>query len=79
MLHINDVCLSIGSKCRTHHTDITDFPFTDIERFVKVLHSRSDYYGLQAGMLSSVHYGLPAGLQAGMKEDSFPSILGSYP
>ena len=41
-LHINDVCSSIGSKCKTRDTDITDFPFTDIERFVKVLHSRSD-------------------------------------
>ncbi len=40
-LHLNDVCGSIGSKCINRDFDIVDFPFTDIERFVKVLHSAS--------------------------------------
>ena len=38
-LHLKDVCLSIESKCINRDFDIIDFPFTDFERFVKVLHS----------------------------------------
>lgn len=44
-LHLNEVCSSIGNKCRNRDFDMINFPIADIERFIKVLHSdpnRSD-------------------------------------
>ena len=38
-LHLNDVCSSIESKCINRDFDIVDFPFTDVQRLIKVLHT----------------------------------------